>query len=201
MSYLVIDNYDSFTYNIVQYMQELGADVIVKRNDEVNAEFIRRMQPEGIVLSPGPGTPDKAGQIESLILEFAGELPIFGVCLGMQAIGEAFGGKITRAKKIMHGKASKIHHSGEGAFRSLPNEFEAIRYHSLVIEQASLPDCLQVTATSDDGEIMGVRHKTHNVEGVQFHPESALSEHGKMLLKNWLASTNPRFGETSKERP
>ena len=184
---LMIDNYDSFTYNIVQYLGELGEDVRTVRNDEITLEQIERMAPERICISPGPKAPKDAGISLDILREFKGKLPILGVCLGHQAIGEAFGGKVIRAKQVMHGKTSLIAHTGEGVFKGLPSPFTVIRYHSLAIERASLPDCLEVTAWTDDGEIMGVRHKEYDIEGVQFHPESILSEHGHALFKNFLA--------------
>jgi len=184
---LMIDNYDSFTYNIVQYLGELGEDVRTVRNDEITLEQIERMAPERICISPGPKAPKDAGISLDILREFKGKLPILGVCLGHQAIGEAFGGNVIRAKQVMHGKTSLIAHTGEGVFKGLPSPFTVIRYHSLAIERASLPDCLEVTAWTDDGEIMGVRHKEYDIEGVQFHPESILSEHGHALLKNFLA--------------
>jgi anthranilate synthase component 2 len=183
---LMIDNYDSFTYNLVQYFGELGQDVVVHRNDEITLEEVAALNPRHIVISPGPCTPNEAGISVPLIGHFAGKIPILGVCLGHQAIGQAFGGKIVHAKQVMHGKTSAIHHNGSGVFRSLPNPFQATRYHSLVIERASLPGCLEITAWSDDGEIMGVRHRTLAVEGVQFHPESILTERGHALLANFL---------------
>ncbi len=183
---LMIDNYDSFTYNLVQYFGELGEEVAVHRNDEITLADIARLNPARIVVSPGPCTPNEAGVSVPLIREFAGKIPILGVCLGHQSIGQAFGGKIVHARQLMHGKTSLIHHEGSGVFRGLPRPFPATRYHSLVIERASLPDCLAVTAWTDDGEIMGVRHKTLAVEGVQFHPESILTEHGHQMLKNFL---------------
>ena len=183
---LMIDNYDSFTYNLVQYFGELGEDVKVIRNDEIDVPGIADLHPQHIVVSPGPCTPNEAGVSVPLINEFAGKTPILGVCLGHQSIGQAFGGKIVRAKELMHGKTSMIHHLDVGVFKGLPNPFRATRYHSLVIERESLPDCLEITAWTDDGEIMGVRHKTLNVEGVQFHPESILTEHGHALLANFL---------------
>ncbi|HUO43967.1 MAG TPA: aminodeoxychorismate/anthranilate synthase component II [Burkholderiales bacterium] len=183
---LMIDNYDSFTYNLVQYFGELGQDVAVYRNDEIALDRIAELAPARIVISPGPCTPNEAGVSVPLIERFAGKIPILGVCLGHQAIGQAFGGRIVHAKQVMHGKTSAIHHSSTGVFRGLPNPFQATRYHSLVIERASLPDCLEITAWTDDGEIMGVRHKTLAVEGVQFHPESVLTEHGHALLENFL---------------
>ena len=188
---LMIDNYDSFTYNLVQYLGELGADVHVYRNDRISLQEIEELQPERIVISPGPCTPNEAGVSIDTIRQFAGRVPILGVCLGHQSIGQAFGGRIGHARAIMHGKTSMMHHSDAGVFMGLPNPFEATRYHSLVIEPDSLPDCLEVTAwtTVDSGavdEIMGVRHKTMAVEGVQFHPESILTGCGHDLLKNFL---------------
>ena len=188
---LMIDNYDSFTYNLVQYFGELGLDIRVYRNDEITLDQISDMAPDQIVLSPGPCTPAEAGISVPTIKEFAGRIPILGVCLGHQSIGEAFGGKVVRAKRVMHGKISAIHHEGKGVFRDLNSPFNATRYHSLVIEQDSLPDCLEVTAWTQnpDGsmeEIMGVRHRKLAVQGVQFHPESILSEHGHQMLKNFL---------------
>ncbi len=191
----MIDNYDSFTYNVVQYLGELGADVQVHRNDKVTIEEIEALNPAQIVISPGPCTPNEAGISTAVIDHFAGRIPMLGICLGHQSIGQVFGGSIVRAGKVMHGKLSSIHHTGKGVFKDLQNPFTATRYHSLVIEAASLPDCLEVTAWTEDEagkreEIMGVRHKELAVEGVQFHPESILSEHGHQLLKNFLdAST------------
>ncbi|MCG6899797.1 MAG: aminodeoxychorismate/anthranilate synthase component II [Gammaproteobacteria bacterium] len=189
---LMIDNYDSFTYNLVQYLGELGADVRVHRNDQISLREIEEMNPERIVISPGPCTPNEAGVSIEVIKQFAGRIPILGVCLGHQSIGQAFGGRITHARAIMHGKTSMIFHNNTGVFSGLPNPFEATRYHSLVIEQKSLPECLEVTAwTADDkggmDEIMGVRHKTLAVEGVQFHPESILTASGHDLLRNFLS--------------
>jgi len=184
---LMIDNYDSFTYNIVQYLGELGAEVLVKRNDEISIEEILRMKPSRIVISPGPCTPKEAGISVDVVKAFSGKIPLLGVCLGLQSIGYAFGGKIVRAKKLMHGKTSQIRHDGKGVFKGLKNPFTATRYHSLVIEKASRPKDLLVTATSEDGEIMGVRHRRLAcLEGVQFHPESILTEGGKDLLRNFL---------------
>jgi len=183
---LMIDNYDSFTYNLVQYLGELGAEVEVQRNDEVTLEGIKRLRPAQIVISPGPCTPNEAGVSVPLVKQFAGRIPILRVCLGHQAIGQALGGRIVHAKRLMHGKTCAIEHDGRGVFRGLPSPFTATRYHSLAIERASLPDTLEVSAWSDDGEIMGVRHRTLAVEGVQFHPESILTEHGHRLLKNFL---------------
>ncbi|KQN67754.1 MULTISPECIES: aminodeoxychorismate/anthranilate synthase component II [unclassified Duganella] len=183
---LMIDNYDSFTYNIVQYFGELGEDVRVYRNDEITIEQIEALNPDRICISPGPKDPAQAGISIAVLKHFAGKKPILGVCLGHQAIGEAFGGKVIRAKQVMHGKTSLIAHTGVGVFKDLPSPFTVIRYHSLAIERSSLPACLEVTAWTDDGEIMGVRHKDYDIEGVQFHPESILSEHGHALLKNFL---------------
>jgi anthranilate synthase component 2 len=183
---LMIDNYDSFTYNLVQYFGELGEDVKVVRNDEIDLAGIAALNPARIVISPGPCTPNEAGVSVPLIHEFAGRIPLLGVCLGHQSIGQAFGGRIVHARQLMHGKTSPIHHKDQGVFRGLPNPFTATRYHSLVIERESLPDCLEITAWTDDGEIMGVRHKTLAVEGVQFHPESVLTEYGHELLANFL---------------
>lgn len=183
---LMIDNYDSFTYNLVQYFGELGADVRVYRNDAITLEQIEQLAPERIVISPGPCSPKEAGISVATIQHFAGKLPILGVCLGHQSIGAAFGGKIVHAKRQMHGKISPIHHADVGIFRSLPNPFNATRYHSLAIERESLPDCLEITAWTEDGEIMGVRHKTLQIEGLQFHPESIMTEGGHQLLKNFL---------------
>jgi anthranilate synthase component 2 len=183
---VLIDNYDSFTFNLVHLLGELGAKVEVHRNDKVAAADVVDGDPDAIVLSPGPCTPKEAGISVPLIREFAGKLPILGVCLGHQAIGEAFGARILHAGRVMHGKTSDIRHSSKGVFSGLPSPFRATRYHSLAIERASLPDCLEVTAESEDGEIMGVRHRQFALEGVQFHPESILTEHGHALLKNFL---------------
>lgn len=184
---LMIDNYDSFTYNLVQYFGELGEEVRVFRNDEITSDEIAQLKPARIVISPGPCTPNEAGISVSLIEHYNGQVPILGVCLGHQSIGQAFGGKIIHAKQLMHGKTSPIFHSGAGVFRGLPNPFTATRYHSLVIERESLPACLEITAWTEDGEIMGVRHKTLPVEGLQFHPESILTEYGHQLLENFLS--------------
>jgi len=184
---LMIDNYDSFTYNLVQYFGELGQDVQVYRNDQIAVGEIENLAPDHIVISPGPCTPNEAGVSIDVIKAFAGKRPILGVCLGHQAMGQAFGGRIVHAKQLMHGKTSMVHHNGEGVFKGLPSPFEATRYHSLVVERESLPDCLAITAWTDDGEIMGLRHKEFAVEGVQFHPESILSEHGHALLRNFLS--------------
>ena len=187
---LMIDNYDSFTFNLVQYLQALGAEVRVERNDALSVDQIEELGPERIVISPGPCTPNEAGVSLELIARLGATTPILGVCLGHQAIGQAYGGRVVRAKRIMHGKTSSIRHRGEGVFAGLPDGYEATRYHSLVVERESLPDCLEVTAWSDlDGdfeEIMGLRHREHPVEGVQFHPESILTEHGHALLENFL---------------
>ncbi|SNT32693.1 anthranilate synthase, component II [Noviherbaspirillum humi] len=183
---LMIDNYDSFTYNLVQYFGELGEEVRTFRNDEITLEQIRELNPDRICISPGPCSPHEAGISVPVLQEFGGKLPILGVCLGHQSIGAAFGGKVVRAKQVMHGKTSTIEHTGEGVFEGLPSPYTIIRYHSLAIERESLPACLEVTAWTEDGEIMGVRHKTYDIEGVQFHPESILSEHGHALLKNFL---------------
>ena len=183
---LMIDNYDSFTFNLVQYFGELGAEVEVVRNDEITLDQVAARAPERIVISPGPCTPSEAGISVPLIQRFAGRVPILGVCLGHQAIGQAFGGRVVRAARVMHGKLSPIVHEGSGVFGGLPSPFTATRYHSLAIERASLPDALEVTATADDGEIMGVRHRSYPVEGVQFHPEAILTQHGRQLLANFL---------------
>ncbi len=183
---LMIDNYDSFTYNLVQYFGELGEDVRVFRNDAISLKEIAAMKPEHLVISPGPCSPKEAGISVAAIKEFAGKIPILGVCLGHQSIGAAFGGEIVHAQQMMHGKTSPIHHADQGVFHGLPNPLIATRYHSLAIRRDTLPDCLEITAWTDDGEIMGVRHKTLAVEGVQFHPESIMTEHGHDLLRNFL---------------
>jgi len=183
---LMIDNYDSFTYNLVQYLGELGADVHVHRNDTISLDQIAAWKPEAIVISPGPCTPTEAGICVPLIQRFAGKIPILGVCLGHQAIGQAFGGRIGRAQRVMHGKVSPVAHDGRGVFTGLPTPLTVTRYHSLAIDKATMPASLEVTATSDDGEVMGVRHRELAVEGVQFHPEAILTEHGHELLKNFL---------------
>ena len=190
---LMIDNYDSFTYNVVQYLAELGAEVVVHRNDEISVEDIERLAPQRIVISPGPCTPNEAGVSLDTVRRFGGRVPILGICLGHQSIGQAYGGEVVRARQVMHGKLSCIHHGGEGVFAGLPDGFDATRYHSLVVARDTLPDCLQVTAwtASPDGapdEIMGLRHKDHAVEGVQFHPESIMTETGRDLLRNFLAA-------------
>jgi len=186
---LMIDNYDSFTYNLVQYLGELGEDVHVHRNDAITLEQIAAWQPERIVISPGPCTPNEAGVTLAVIDRFKGRVPILGVCLGHQAIGQAFGGKVVHAKTLMHGKVSRVHHGGAGVFRGLPTPYEATRYHSLAIERETCPPELEVTAWTQDGEIMGVRHRALAVEGVQFHPESILTEHGHALLRNFLTES------------
>lgn len=183
---LMIDNYDSFTYNLVQYFGELGEDVRTYRNDEITLDEIAKLDPATLCLSPGPSNPQHAGITLDVLREFAGKKPILGVCLGHQAIGEAFGGRVVRAQTIMHGKVSRIETDGRGVFADLPRHFDVTRYHSLAVERESLPDCLEISAWTDDGEIMGLRHKTLPVEGVQFHPESILSEHGHALLENFL---------------
>ncbi len=190
---LMIDNYDSFTYNVVQYLGELGADVHVVRNDEISVADIAGLKPERIVISPGPCTPNEAGISMAVIREYAGKLPLLGICLGHQSIGQVFGGEVVRARQVMHGKTSPIHHRGEGVFRGLSEPFEATRYHSLVVAKESLPDCLEITAWTETpegevDEIMGLRHRELAVEGVQFHPESILTEHGHDLLRNFLES-------------
>lgn len=182
----MLDNYDSFTYNLVQYFGELGADLKVYRNDVISTEDIQRMRPEKIVISPGPSNPDHAGISLEVILAFKSKVPIFGVCLGHQCLGQAFGGKIIRAKKLMHGKTSTIRHNGKDLFEGVKNPFQATRYHSLVIERKSMPKCFEITAESEDNEIMGIRHKELPLWGVQFHPESILTTEGKKLLDNFL---------------
>jgi anthranilate synthase/aminodeoxychorismate synthase-like glutamine amidotransferase len=188
---LLIDNYDSFTYNLVQYLGELGARCQVYRNDEIDLASIEEKAPKYLVVSPGPCTPKEAGVSEGAIRRMAGRIPILGVCLGHQCIGSAFGGKIIRAGRLMHGKSSPIYHDGRTIYRGLPNPFQAIRYHSLLIERESLPDCLEISAETKEGEIMGVRHKNLAVEGVQFHPESIMTQGGKILLKNFLEMEGP----------
>ncbi len=191
---LMIDNYDSFTYNLVQYFGELGEDVRVFRNDEITLDQIEALSPDRICISPGPCTPNEAGVSLGVFERFAGRVPILGVCLGHQALGQAFGGKVIRAKTLMHGKTSPVAHTGVGVFAGLPTPFEAARYHSLAVERASLPECLEVTAWTVDGEIMGLRHKTLPVEGVQFHPESIATEHGHTMLRNFLARSGGSKG-------
>jgi para-aminobenzoate synthetase component II len=186
---LMIDNYDSFTYNIVQYMGELGADIQVERNDQISIEEIEALNPKKIVISPGPCTPDKAGISVEAIRHFAGKTPLLGVCLGHQSVGVAFGGEVVKAGQLMHGKTSKVRHDGKTLFKGLPNPFTATRYHSLVLNRKTLPDCFEISAESDDNEIMGIRHKELSVEGVQFHPESILTINGKDLLKNFIENS------------
>ncbi len=183
---VMIDNYDSFTYNLVQYLGELGAEVVVRRNDAVSVAGIRELKPDAIVISPGPCTPAEAGISVSVLREFAGELPLLGVCLGHQCIGEAFGGKVVRADRLMHGKTSPVMHDGKTIFAGLTNPFEAMRYHSLLVEARALPRCLEVSARTAEGEIMGLRHREYRIEGVQFHPESIGTPEGKSLLRNFL---------------
>lgn len=188
---LVIDNYDSFTYNLVQYLGELGEEVTVRRNDRVTLDEIASMRPDHILISPGPCTPNEAGISLALIDRFKDRIPILGVCLGHQAIGQAFGGEVVRAGQLMHGKTSQIFHDGKTIFEGLPSPFTATRYHSLVVRRETLPDCLEISAETSDGEIMGLRHKEYPVEGVQFHPESIMTEHGHTLLKNFLGRSVP----------
>jgi len=188
---LMIDNYDSFTFNLVQYFGELGAQVKVFRNDELDVEGIEALAPSHIVISPGPCTPNEAGVTLSTIERLAGRIPILGVCLGHQAIGQAFGGKVVRARQVMHGKVSRIRHDGRGVFTQVENDFVATRYHSLVVERESLPACLEISAHAEDGEIMGLRHRSLAVEGVQFHPEALLTEHGHKLLENFMKKGMP----------
>jgi len=184
---LIIDNYDSFTYNLVQYLGELGEEVRVYRNDQITCDEIEKINPEHIIISPGPCSPNEAGISLAVIKRFAGLIPIFGVCLGHQAIGQAFGGKVVRAARLMHGKTSSIHHRGGGSvFHEIPSPFTATRYHSLIVERESLPECLEITAWTEEGEVMGLRHREYAVEGVQFHPESILTEHGHKILYNFL---------------
>ncbi len=185
---LVIDNYDSFTYNLVQYLGELGAEPIVHRNDALPLAELVALEPDGVLVSPGPGDPDHAGVSNDVIRAFAGRRPVLGVCLGHQCIGQVFGGQVVRAEQVMHGKTSLIRHDGAGVFTGLPNPFEATRYHSLIVERASLPDALEVSAETDDGVIMGLRHREHAIEGVQFHPESVLTAVGHDLLANFLSA-------------
>ncbi|WP_405154623.1 aminodeoxychorismate/anthranilate synthase component II [Paenibacillus sp. FSL K6-0108] len=184
---LVIDNYDSFTYNLVQYLGELGETVEVRRNDEIDLAGIEALAPDHILISPGPCTPNEAGISLAVIDYFKGSIPIFGVCLGHQAIGQAFGGNVIRADRMMHGKTSEMHHNGTSVFTGLPSPFTATRYHSLIVERSSLPDCLEITAETAEGEIMGLRHKEYAIEGVQFHPESIITDHGHQMLRNFLS--------------
>jgi len=186
---LMIDNYDSFTYNLVQYMGELGADIRVERNDQITIDEIESLNPKKIVISPGPCTPDKAGVSVAVIQHFAGKVPLLGVCLGHQSVGAAFGGEIIKAGKLMHGKTSEVRHDGKTLFKDLPNPFTATRYHSLVLNRKTLPDCFEISAESDDNEIMGIRHKELPIEGVQFHPESILTPNGKDLLRNFIENS------------
>ncbi|MNM86952.1 Aminodeoxychorismate/anthranilate synthase component 2 [compost metagenome] len=184
---LVIDNYDSFTYNLVQYLGELGEEVTVRRNDEIDIDGIKQLAPDHILISPGPCTPNEAGISLEVIENFKGVIPIFGVCLGHQAIGQSFGGNVIRAERLMHGKTSPILHQGVSVFEGLPTPFTATRYHSLLVERETLPDCLEITAETEEGEIMGLRHKEYEVEGVQFHPESIITDHGHQILRNFLS--------------
>jgi para-aminobenzoate synthetase component 2 len=186
---LVIDNYDSFTYNLVQYLGELGEEVVVYRNDEIDLAGIERLNPSHILISPGPCTPNEAGISLSLIEHFKGVIPIFGVCLGHQSIGQAFGGEVVRAEKLMHGKTSQIQHDGKSIFADIPSPFTATRYHSLIVRKETLPECLEISAETAEGEIMGLRHKEYAVEGVQFHPESIITDHGLQILRNFLKRT------------
>jgi anthranilate synthase component 2 len=188
---LMIDNYDSFTFNLVQYLGELGAQIRVVRNDAMTVDQAAALEPTALVISPGPCAPDQAGISLALISRLAGKVPILGVCLGHQAIGQAFGGKVVRAKRVMHGKVSRVRHDGRGVFSSLPDEFTATRYHSLVVERETLPACLEISAESEDGEIMGLRHRRLAVEGVQFHPEAMLTEHGHRMLQNFIQGKTP----------
>ncbi|MGC8667906.1 MAG: anthranilate synthase component II [Chthonomonadales bacterium] len=183
---LVIDNYDSFTYNLVQYLGEMGQDLLVRRNDAITLDEVEALRPQRILISPGPCTPDQAGISVPLIRRFAGRIPILGVCLGHQAIGQAFGAEVVRNYRVLHGKTSQIHHDGRTIYRNVPNPFPATRYHSLVIRRDTMPAVLEVTAETPEGEVMGVRHKEYPLEGVQFHPESVMTPHGKTLLRNWI---------------
>ena len=185
---LVIDNYDSFTYNLVQYLGELGAEVEVRRNDVASVDDIRAMAPAGVLISPGPGRPEEAGVSLDVIAELGAQIPIFGVCLGHQSIAQNFGASVVRAERLMHGRTSEIHHEGRGLFESLPTPLTATRYHSLIVERDSIPDEIEVTAWTDQGEVMGLRHTTLPIEGVQFHPESFLTQHGHDLIRNWLST-------------
>jgi anthranilate synthase/aminodeoxychorismate synthase-like glutamine amidotransferase len=198
---LVVDNYDSFTFNLVQYLGELGARVEVYKNDAIDVAGVRTRRPDGVLVSPGPCTPNEAGVSLDLLRELGGVLPIFGVCLGHQAIGQAYGGRVVRAGRLMHGKTSPILHDGRGVFRGIESPFEATRYHSLLVERASLPACLEVSAWTEEGEIMGLRHREHDVEGVQFHPESVLTREGKRLVGNWLALVASRSARATMVAP
>jgi len=184
---LMIDNYDSFTYNLVQYLGELGEELIVKRNDEITIDEIENMKPSFIMISPGPCSPNEAGISLEVIERFAGVIPIFGVCLGQQAIGQAFGGEVVRAERLMHGKTSLVYHDGKSIFMDIPNPFRATRYHSLIVRKEMLPSCLEISAWTEDGEIMAIRHKEWSIEGVQFHPESIMTDYGKELLENFIS--------------
>jgi anthranilate synthase/aminodeoxychorismate synthase-like glutamine amidotransferase len=187
---LMIDNYDSFTYNLVHYLSELGAGCEIYRNDQIDLQTIRKREPSYLIISPGPCTPKEAGISEEAILDMSGKIPILGVCLGHQCIGSAFGGRVVQAKRLMHGKSSHIYHDGKTIYRGLSNPFRAIRYHSLLIERESLPDCLEISSETKEGEIMGVRHRRFAIEGVQFHPESIMTQEGKTLLQNFLETCN-----------
>jgi para-aminobenzoate synthetase component II len=193
----MIDNYDSFTYNLVQYLGEMGEDLIIKRNDQINIQDISALNPSILMISPGPCSPDEAGISLEAIERFSGKIPILGVCLGHQSIGQVFGGKVVRAERLMHGKTSPVYHDGKTIFRDVPSPFNATRYHSLIIEKASLPDCLEVSAWTLEGEIMAVRHKVLPIEGVQFHPESIMTENGKDILRNFLDGYYPAAMETN----
>lgn len=188
---LVIDNYDSFTYNLVQYLGELGEKIEVRRNDEIDLAGIEALNPDHILISPGPCTPNEAGISLALLEHFKGRIPILGVCLGHQSLGQAFGGEVIRAERLMHGKTSLIHHDGKSVFAGLPNPFTATRYHSLIVKRETLPDCLEITAWTEEGEIMGLRHKEYPIEGVQFHPESIITENGHRMLSNFLRRSAP----------
>ncbi len=193
---IMIDNYDSFTYNLVQYLGELGQEVAVYRNDQITTDQLGELSPEYVVISPGPCTPNEAGISVDLVSRYAGAIPILGVCLGHQSIGQAFGGNIVHAQQIMHGKTSMVHHNGAGVFNNLDNPFRATRYHSLVIEKETMPDCFEITAWTDDGEIMAVKHREFAIEGVQFHPESILTENGHALLSNFLVNSRSQITAT-----
>lgn len=188
---LMIDNYDSFTFNLVQFLGELGQELVVKRNDEVTISDIEQMKPDFLMISPGPCSPNEAGVSMDVIKHFAGRIPIFGVCLGHQSIAQVFGGDVVRAERLMHGKTSPMYHDGKTIFSEIPNPFTATRYHSLIVKKETLPECLEVTSWTEEGEIMGLRHKTLPIEGVQFHPESIMTSHGKELLQNFIRSYSP----------